>query len=1188
MKIFLLKKAYLMLASLFLLPLAMFGKLKQSADVQPVEIIASEDALVNDQQKSTNYGSQSFLELKSRTEQNELTANVDLTNKEIYLKFNAESVTASSFNKVQIRLKVRSVEANSLRTLWYIKPSDNNWSESTLTWNNKPTVSSYISDFIASSVSVGKDQYVYFDVTDYVLAEIAKGNKTFSFHVSSTNSGKKRPKYLTTFYSKEDTNNANKPRLIFEYTDVPKVDAITPIFNEILKKQKSNVNLSTIQSSTATYLTSINADGSFSDVNYAYQDGSTFTVHLDRLKTAALAYTVEGSTYFGKDNVYDMIVKMLTYWQNKDPRSSNWYVQEIGCPQRMGIALLTLRSGKKQLPTELEKNVIQRMFFIGGHPDQDGSQGTGANKVDIATHWVYRACLTGDEALLDKGVEQAFYPLFHTTGEGFQHDYSYLQHGQQLYIGGYGDVIAQGVCNLAQYVKGTKYELSKEKFDILFNFMRKTYIPVMRGQYFLYNVSGRSLARPNSLGKSGFASVLETMKGVDTEYAKVYEDAIKRLKGEQPASYGVVPYHAHYWRSDYSLHQRPGFTFDVRMVSTTTLRNENGNGENIKGYFLSEGATDIAVDGNEYINIFPVWDWGRVPGTTTPALSNANIPQPGAWGTAGTSTFVGGVSDGVYGVSAFAMNNTQYSINTEAKKSWFFFDNEVVCLGAGINSTSATQVNTTLNQCLLSGDVTVVKKDGSSEVFTTSQLGSRYYSNTVSWVIHNKVGYYLPNNGIVIVNNQKQEGSWKDINTSASSSSDKVTQNVFKMWFNHGIKPKNGSYAYVVAPGVKNAEDVKKYNTADITILSNTEDVQAVRHNGIGLVGIVFYKSGTFKYSDKVSITADKPCAVMIRDIDSKNVKVHVADPTASVASVTLILGLKGFENPKFLKCMLPTEKAYSGSTKEYVVDENTPDYIVDVDGLFASEDAYVHGGNKTTNYGDAGKIEIKTDSESYSREGFFKFNIAGADFSKAEKISLKLTVYEGDADYLNNTMRIWACGSDWSESTINWNNKPAAVGNVIATARAVEVEESLLFDIKNYVLAEKGKGSTNISFKLGNTYTGEPAKTRISFYSKEALLTGMRPQIVTVPKAPTSVQDILQGVNLNIYPNVVKQGEMVNIEAENISGIDIILMDLSGKVISNITENYIATNSLAAGMYIITAKDKLTKAERNFKLIVK
>ena len=58
--------------------------------------------------------------------------------------------------------------------------------------------------------------------------------------------------------------------------------------------------------------------------------------------------------------------------------------------------------------------------------------------------------------------------------------------------------------------------------------------------------------------------------------------------------------------------------------------------------------------------------------------------------------------------------DTNPEVNTGAKKSWYFFDNEVVCLGAGIQSTSTYPVHTTVNQCFLKDGI-LVDKGGKEE-----------------------------------------------------------------------------------------------------------------------------------------------------------------------------------------------------------------------------------------------------------------------------------------------------------------------------------------------------------------------------------------------------------------------------------------------------------------------------------------
>lgn len=259
---------------------------------------------------------------------------------------------------------------------------------------------------------------------------------------------------------------------------------------------------------------------------------------------------------------------------------------------------------------------MKRIQETGGDP----AKWTGANRTDIALHWIYRSCLTQNEADLKTAIDNVFNPVVYTTEEGFQHDNSYFQHGEQLYIGGYGDEILKGVTQVASYALGTQYQLDKEKVELLSKFMRETYYRTVRGQNMSFDVVGRSVSRPGLLNKRTTATYAKRMIDIDPTHADEYKAIIARLNRKQPADYQVTASHTHYFRGDYSLHVRPQYNFDVRLASTRTKKCEYGNKENLKTYFMSDGCTNIVQTGDEYFNIFPVWNWCHIPGTTAPQV----------------------------------------------------------------------------------------------------------------------------------------------------------------------------------------------------------------------------------------------------------------------------------------------------------------------------------------------------------------------------------------------------------------------------------------------------------------------------------------------------------------------------------------------------------------------------------------
>ena len=649
-------------------------------------------------------------------------------------------------------------------------------------------------------------------------------------------------------------------------------------------------------------------NGSFSDIDYDDTQMTNWTPikHIERLSDFVYAYTNEKNKYYQNEDLYQKIVKGLEYWYDVDSESDNWWHNQISEPQKLGVLLIQMRIGKKQIPQELETKILKRIQETGGDP----AKWTGANRTDIALHWIYRSCLTQNEADLKTAIDNVFNPVVYTTEEGFQHDNSYFQHGEQLYIGGYGDEILKGVTQVASYALGTQYQLDKEKVELLSKFMRETYYRAVRGQNMSFDVVGRSVSRPGLLNKRTTATYAKRMIDIDPTHADEYKAIIARLNRKQPADYQVTASHTHYFRGDYSLHVRPQYNFDVRLASTRTKKCEYGNKENLKTYFMSDGCTNITQTGDEYFNIFPVWNWCHIPGTTAPQLEKVPM-DPKAWGVLGTSTYAGGVSDSIYGATAYAYMDTNPEVNTGAKKSWYFFDNEVVCLGAGIQSTSTYPVHTTVNQCFLKGGILVDKGDKEETLANGSHT-----LQAPQWVLHDKIGYFFPQKEEVFLTAQTQSGRWYDINTSKSKKEEKM--DVFTLGINHGVGPKDGSYAYIVVPGKTSAQEMKAYQKKNaIEILSNNPKIQAVRNTKLNVWMVTFFEAGTFTHKE-LSVTVDKPCVLMVKDINAKSANLHIADPgqTQSPIQVELKIGKK----KQVLTADFSQTGIYAGATKQYTV----------------------------------------------------------------------------------------------------------------------------------------------------------------------------------------------------------------------------------------------------------------------------
>lgn len=701
-----------------------------------------------------------------------------------------------------------------------------------------------------------------------------------------------------------------------------KVDRDT-LFNSIeariLTDFESQVETAKLLKKIPFYLNNYDSKtGSFYDINYKASNRTNWEPleHILRLYDLTYVYTIksEENFYFQDIAIFNIIAKGLTFWCIEQPHSDNWWYNEIGEPQKVALLLLQLRRGKEKLNKEIENKLIERLTTKGGDP----RNWTGANKTDIALHWLYRACLTKDRDLLGTALSEGYSPLmFAPFKEGIQPDYSYFQHGTQLYMGGYGDAFLNGVLKFAYYAMNTEYALDKKQLAMIRDFTFNSYFRVIRGKYMHMNVMGRSMSRKNAtMRNSDFA---ERLMLIDPQNFSLYKTIVDRIKGFVSLKEGVKPNNTTYYIGDYVAHVRPEYAVGVRTVSSRTMRNENGNEENHFTYFLSDGSMHFTQDGDEYYNIFPVWDWSRIPGVTNPYFARNEIPkQAKKWRTPGTQHFVGGASDSLYSVNTYRLDDKYAGINTSAYKSWFFFDDEVVCLGTCITSESELPINTTIEQNRLKGDVIICDVKNREKVLEFNK--EYHFNHTLKWVLHNNRGYYLPQGGNILLKGEKKRGRWFDINETQSK--EEVTDSVFTLWFDHGKKPLGQKYAYIIVPNKGTAKEMEAYEVGNIQICENSDSIQAVYHRKLDILEIVFLRESTFNFKD-LEITTDKPVAMIVKDLGSNKITLHVADPSQLKEMISIsVLCPSMLSKPQLVPVDLRNSGVYAGKTNYYVINK--------------------------------------------------------------------------------------------------------------------------------------------------------------------------------------------------------------------------------------------------------------------------
>jgi chondroitin AC lyase len=641
-----------------------------------------------------------------------------------------------------------------------------------------------------------------------------------------------------------------------------------------------------------SWISTQRTDGSWQNFSYGKLTTAnavnTTDNHVLRIWHMAATVSQKGHSRYNSETYKNAIKKGLSFWYTSNTSDPNWWFNRIYFPQKLGEILLFMREFQGFIPAATDAGVDEPEIISLFQPQAIAditAHGTGANAIDIGLHYVYRGILTSNSSLLENTRNR----LELILTENIQSDGVFHDHGPQIQISSYGWVFADGIIRLASYLAGSPaaFDVNSENFAKVIGFIRDTQISSIRGTSWDFSVMGRAVSRVNALN-AGLNYIQKLADIIDTENSQTYRDALDRMKGNKSANYQVREFNKHYWASDYTQHARSGYLFTVRNVSTRTVEAETGNGENLKANYFSYGANFISVDGNEYKNIMPVWDWCMIPGTTFPYTTQ--YPARTAWGfNYGTTTFVGGVSDGSYGAAVLDMNKS----GLQAKKSWFFFDNEVVCLGAGISDNSNRNVRTTLNQAKMESPGYYTEKGSNTEKMQ-SVSSTIYSNNQLSYLRNGKIAYFFPEQGNVKYTMKSQSGSWSSINTGGSTNTESAY--VFTVWFDHGENPANASYSYIVVPGIDTQEKAQAYNANAIQIMANTASVQAVYNQVQDIIQIIFHQPGSISYANR-TITVSKPCALMIRN----GSYVTVSDPAGANPTISVNIQVQGVNYHKFI-----------------------------------------------------------------------------------------------------------------------------------------------------------------------------------------------------------------------------------------------------------------------------------------------
>ena len=619
----------------------------------------------------------------------------------------------------------------------------------------------------------------------------------------------------------------------------------------------------------------LQADGSWPDIDYQQRRPSAWTLvkHLGNVLLLARAYRSPTSELRENDEVRKALSAALDYWLAHDFQNPNWWWNQIGVPRSLAPILLLMEDELSDAQRAKGLEILRRAR-IGM---------TGQNLVWVTEITALRGMLEEDRELVASAYRRIAEEIRVDVKEGIQPDFSFHQHGACLYSHGYGAVFAVDCSRIAMQVADTPLALPPEKIALVSQLLLDGSQWMTRGSASDFGAEGREISRKGQ--DAGYLAtaarnMLELSTGREDEFLAL---AARATDAPAPPLEG----NRHFWRSDVMTHHRADFYTSARMFSKRIVNTDAPcNSEGLKSHHIADGCNVLVRTGREYRDVFPVWDWQKIPGTTVEQKEQLT----GSPRTQGKRGFVGGVSDGRYGLAAFDLVRSALS----ARKSWFFFDREYVCLGVGITCDSDNPVVTTLNQCSLQG--TVSARDASR----VRPLEPGVHSlEDPAWIWHDSVAYVFLHPARIGLANQLERGDWRRINHRYAK--DEVAREMFSAWIEHGADPENACYAYVVVPGIDQGAVEAYAAEPPLEIVANRAGLQAVWHRKLKILGAAFYEPGPLDMQPGLAVAVDKPCLLLLRE-HSDDLVVSVSNPENREATVSVeVSGRWGGENVEVL-----------------------------------------------------------------------------------------------------------------------------------------------------------------------------------------------------------------------------------------------------------------------------------------------
>jgi chondroitin AC lyase len=604
----------------------------------------------------------------------------------------------------------------------------------------------------------------------------------------------------------------------------------------------------------------------FTDLDYDAINSNNFEPiqSLGRASIMLRAFYTKGHPHYKKEILRTIAIQSAKEWLGYDPQSYNWWFNMIGV--QLNYMPIMLYEFDQFSPNEKEK---MKEIYLRSNFMFEGKKFKGQNLLWMSDLYMLRSYFFNRPQDMKLALDEIKGLLkYSPKSDGFQVDNSFFQHGQLIYQGGYGAQFTEVMGKYFYLLDGTPFAFNPVEYEFFDRYVLDGQRIVTDGYWIDFAVAGRYFSRqyfaPYSV-KQGVKYMTKTTSSRKKEYEDYYQSLVhdKRL--------GLKLNH-HFFVGDMMVQQHPKYYSSVRMHSIRTLNTDYpSNNEGLLFHNMADGVFYYAALPKEYDKIFPFWDYNKLPGTTAdqrplePTVYNPGVESGANMVSLGASKFVGGASDGEFGVCAMDFKKAHVKYQLTAKKSWFYFDEVVIALGAGINCPDCpSDVTTTIDQTRL------IKEEKLNAINLLSyndkmlvNLGEQPFSVQTSTI----------------------KGDWYRINYQMPK--EQFSEKMRLIEIKHGKKPKNASYAYAYYPYDPHINPLESYKW------HNSKDKQMVwQVSGEAFQGVL-YQATSIKM-DKIELSSDVPIIFILKK-QNQYWQLALADPLKRVntANLKIKIGLQ-------------------------------------------------------------------------------------------------------------------------------------------------------------------------------------------------------------------------------------------------------------------------------------------------------